>query len=212
MTNDIYLKIKENENLIYKIASKYSNEYSIDDLYQAGCIGIIKACKKYNDNYNAKFSTYAYKYILGEMIDFIRKDKNIIVSDETYDVYRKYVKIKGLLCNKYNREVSFSEVCKYMNIDEKYMLSIIESVNADKIVCNELYDNIYVDNRDLLDNQMIIEEQLSNLNDYEKMLINYRYYMDLSQIQTASLLGVSQVKVSRNEKLILKKIKDNIAN
>ena len=132
MNDIVYLKIKENENLIYKIASRYSNFYNIDDLYQAGCMGIIKAIRNYKDS-NAKFSSYAYKYILGEMIDFIRKDKNIIISDETYTMYKKYLKIKELLNNKYQKEVGFSEICKYMGVDEKYMLRIVESVYVDII-------------------------------------------------------------------------------
>lgn len=207
MNTQVYLKIKENENLIYKIASKYSNYYNIDDLYQAGCMGIIKACKNYKNN-NTKFSTYAYKYILGEMIDFIRKDKNIIISDETYDLYKKYIRIKELLCEKYQREVSFSEICKYMNVDEKYMLRIVESIYVDK--SESVYENAYIDMRDNIDMEILIENEIENLNEYERALIKSRYFMGYSQDETASLLGVNQVKVSRNEKLILKKIKDNI--
>ena len=206
MKDMVYLKIKENERLIYKLASRYSNYYNIDDLYQAGCIGIIKALKNYKDN-NVKFSTYAYKYILGEMIDFIRKDKNIIISDETYNLYRKYLTIKSLLNDKYQREVSFSEICEYMNIDEKYMLSIVESVYVDK---SDNFDNYYIDSRDIIDNELFIESEIDNLSDYEKSLIKCRYYMGYSQNETANLLGTNQVKISRNEKLILKKIKDNI--
>lgn len=207
MKDMVYLKIKENENLIYKIASKYRNYYNIDDLYQAGCMGVVKACKNYKEN-DTKFSTYAYKYILGEMIDFIRKDKNIIVSNETYDLYKKYLKIKELLNEKYQREVSFNEICKYMNIDENYMLRIVESIYVDK---NEtIFDITGDDCWDNIDNEILIENEIDNLSEYERNLINYRYYMGYSQDETASLLGVNQVKVSRNEKLILKKLKDNI--
>ncbi len=207
MKEKIYLKIKENENLIYKLASKYKDYYSIDDLYQAGCVGVIKACKNYN-NKDVKFSTYAYKYILGEIIDFIRKDKSIIVSDETYSLYRKYLKIKDLLCEKYQREVSFNEICNYMNIDEQYMIRIIESIYVDKNEDN--YDLAYIDTRDNLDTEIMIDSELDNLDDYERNLIKCRYYMGYSQNETANILGVNQVKVSRNEKLILRKIKDNI--
>ena len=207
MKEKIYLKIKENENLIYKLASKYKNYYNFDDLYQAGCIGVIKAYKNYKDN-NTKFSTYAYKYILGEMIDYIRKDKNIIISDEAYDIYRKYIKIKELLNEKYQREVSFSEICKYMNIDENNMVRIIESIYVDKSETS--LDNSYVDSRDNIDNEIFIQSEINNLTDYEKSLINYRYYLGYTQDETASILGTNQVKISRNEKLILKKLRENI--
>ena len=207
MKDMVYLKIKENENLIYKLASRYSSYYNIDDLYQAGCIGIIKALRNYKES-NTKFSTYAYKYILGEMIDFIRKDKNIIISDETYDLYRKYLKIKELLCNKYGREVSLSEICNYMNIDENNMIRIVESIYVDK--SENVISNVFIDSRDNIDNEILLDSELDNLSDYEKSLIKIRYYMGYSQDETASILGVNQVKVSRNEKLILKKIKENI--
>ena len=207
MKEKIYLKIKENENLIYKLASKYKNYYNFDDLYQAGCIGVIKAYKNYKEN-NTKFSTYAYKYILGEMIDYIRKDKNIIISDEAYDIYRKYIKIKELLNEKYQREVSFSEICKYMNIDENNMVRIIESIYVDKSETS--LDNSYVDSRDNIDNEIFIQSEINNLTDYEKSLINYRYYLGYTQDETASILGTNQVKISRNEKLILKKLRENI--
>ena len=84
--------IKESEGLIYKIASKYSMYYSIDDLYQVGSIGVIKAYKNFKRDTSVKFSTYAYKYVLGEIIDFIRKDRNIVVSEEYMAIYKKYIK------------------------------------------------------------------------------------------------------------------------
>ena len=111
--NDImYELIKANEGLIYKIASKYSKYYSIEDLYQVGSIGVIKAYKKYREDSNAKFSTYAYKYVLGEIVDFIRKDRNIIVSEEYMSIYKKYINIRELLFTKYEREPSFSEISR----------------------------------------------------------------------------------------------------
>ena len=106
--------IKENEWLIYEIAKRYSSYYSIEDLYQAGSIGIIKASKKYKSEYNVKFSTYAYKSILGEIIDFIRKDRNIVLSEETYLIYKKYLKVKELITS--DREPTFSEICSFMEI------------------------------------------------------------------------------------------------
>lgn len=213
MSNDEkYLKIKECELIIYKLISKYSAYYSKEDLYQAGCIGVIKACNKYKGNNNVKFSTYAYKYILGEIIDFIRKDKNIIISDEMYSLYRQYVRVKELLSSKYQKEVSFDEICTYIDIDKEGMLRIIESVSFAKSIEEDekLYNDIFVDNREELDNSILIEDALESLNEFEKSIIDYRYYMGYTQMQTADILGISQVKVSRNEKIILSKIKERI--
>ena len=204
-------RIIECEGIIYKLINRYKNYHNFDDLYQAGCIGIIKASKKYDDNSNTKFSTYAFKYIMGEMIDFIRKDKNIIVSEEIYTIYKKYLHVKELLTNKYEREVSFEEICNYLNIDKNYLLNIIESINYSKsIEEDEMINSLYLDDRNDIDNEILLKNELGELDNFEKTLINYRYYEGYSQNETADIMGMSQAKVSRQEKLILKKIKDNI--
>ena len=202
------LLIKENEGLIFKIASKYKDYYNIDDLYQAGCIGIIKASKNYKKDSECKFSTYAYKYILGEIIDFIRNDKNIILSNESYLIYKRYLKVKDLLENKYNRNISFSEICSYMNIDERYMLNIIESISISKNI-EENQSIINGSDEVSIDEIIDLNYYLDMLSIDEKKLIDYRYFQGYTQCETASLMGLSQVKVSRSEKLILSKIKKN---
>ena len=208
MMTNIEILIRENEGIIYKIASRYKEYYSMEDLYQAGCIGVIKASKNYNENSDCKFSSYAYKYILGEIINFIRSDKNIILSNEMYMVYKKYLKVKELLERKYNREISFQEICSYMNISEGNMLSIIESVHISKNIEEE--DSIVFDNNGLsLEDIINLNCGLESLDEEEKKLINYRYYQGYTQMETASLMGITQVKVSRCEKLILSKMKQN---
>lgn len=210
MPNDLIEIINENEKLIYKIASNYSSYYNIEDLYQVGIIGIIKAYKKYDSSYSVKFSSFAYKYIMGEMIDFIRKDRNIIVSNDIYRVYKKYLEIKEKLQIKYEREVSIKEICEFMEMEEEYLVSIIESVAFTKGVVDEnLY---YSDDREQIENKLLLDESISLLNDFDRSLINYRYYQGFTQSETACMLGVNQVKVSREEKLILKRLKENLAN
>lgn len=204
-------RIIECNNLIYSIASKYKDNYLIDDLFQAGCIGVIKASNSYKEEYNVKFSTYAYKYILGEIIDFIRKDRNIIVSDEIYEIYRKYLKIKELLTSKYDREIPFDEICSYMNIDKNKMLNIIESVSYEKSINDEEMNCFSNDLRDNIDNEIMIKNELEDLDSFDRSIIDYRYYQGYSQSETAEILGLSQAKVSRCERLILKRLKDNIA-
>ena len=213
--NDIVINnIKNNESLIYKIANKYKSFYSLDDLYQAGCIGIIKATKKYNSNTNTKFSTFAFKYILGEIIDYIRKDRNIIISDEVYSLYRKYIQVKNELFIKYEREMSFNEICSFMEIDEKLMLNIIESISFSKSIDEDekVYNSLSFDNRDSIDNIILLKNEIELLDQKDRDLINYRYYQGYSQDETAKLMGINQVKVSRQEKLILSKMKNKLAS
>ena len=109
--------IKENEWLIYSLIKKYPN-YNKEDLYQAGIIGIIKAYKKYNSNIGIKFSTYAYKYILGEIIKCISEQRNIQVSEDYISISKRYLQVKKLLTDKYNREATFKEICEVLDVSE----------------------------------------------------------------------------------------------
>ena len=185
----------------------------MEDLYQAGCIGIMKAYKKYNMNSNSKFSTYAYKYILGEMIDFIRKDKSIIISDEAYEIYKRYLHIKEVLYLKFERDPTFKEICDFMQINENTLLSIIESISFVKSIEEDevVYNSFSVDDRENVDTEILLRNELELLNEFDRSLIDYRYFKGYTQDETARMLGISQVNVSRKEKLILNKIKEKIA-
>ena len=202
--------IIENKNLILKLASKYSRYYSIEDLYQVGIIGIIKAYDHYNKESNSKFSTYAYKYILGEMIDYIRKDRNIIVSEEYFKIYKKYLEVRRLLETKLNREVTLKEISDFIGISEEEIVRILEYVSFTKSIDKEISYEYYVDERENIDTKIYLETLLDSLDNFDRNLIDYRYYQGYTQLETADMLGVTQVKVSRQEKLILQKIKNSI--
>lgn len=202
--------IIENKNLILKLASKYSRYYSIEDLYQVGIIGIIKAYDHYNKESNSKFSTYAYKYILGEMIDYIRKDRNIIVSEEYFKIYKKYLEVRRLLETKLNREVTLKEISDFIGIGEEEIVRILEYVSFTKSIDKEISYEYYVDERENIDTKIYLETLLDSLDNFDRNLIDYRYYQGYTQLETADMLGVTQVKVSRQEKLILQKIKNSI--
>lgn len=202
--------IIENKNLILKLASKYSRYYSIEDLYQVGIIGIIKAYDHYNKESNSKFSTYAYKYILGEMIDYIRKDRNIIVSEEYFKIYKKYLEVRRLLETKLNREVTLKEISDFIGIGEEEIVRILEYVSFTKSIDKEISYEYYVDERENIDTKIYLETLLDSLDNFDRNLIDYRYYQGYTQLETADMLGVTQVKVSRQEKLILQRIKNSI--
>ena len=201
--------IKESEGLIYKIASKYSMYYSIEDLYQVGTIGVIKAYKNYKKDTSVKFSTYAYKYILGEIIEFIRCDRNIKVSEEYMSLYKRYLSIKSMLTSKLEREPSFSEIALFMEIDEGVLRNVIETIAFTKSTDESDYD-YGNDKREEIDNKILLDNELSSMDEFDRSLIEFRYYQGYTQSETADVLGVSQVKVSRQEKLILERMKSNI--
>lgn len=200
--------IIENEWIIYQFIKKYGQYYNKEDLYQAGSIGIIKAYNNYKPSKNIKFSSYAYNYVLGEIINYIKNERNIRVSDEYIYLYKKYLEIKKLLTEREGKEVSFDKICKFMEVDELTLLNIIKIVSFTKSIDNEYnYGNDYTEE---IDNKILIHDQIEMLDSFDKSLVYYRYFDGLSQSETAEELGISQAKVSRQEKLILSKMKKNI--
>lgn len=203
--------INECDGLIYSIVSKYKNSYNIEDLYQVGCIGVIKAYKNYNTTYKVKFSTYAYNYILGEIVDYIRKDRNIRVSSDYYDIYKRYEKTRELLRNKNCREPLFSEICSFMEVSEKDLLSVIESTMYTKSLENEFEQYDYSQDSTNIIDKIMLDEELDKIEEPGRSILKYKYYYGMSQQEIASMIGMSQAKVSRQESLALKKMKNKIA-
>lgn len=217
MNNELLYLIESNKNMIYKIASKYSNYYNIEDLYQVGVIGLLEAYKNYDKNSNAKFTSYSYMYILGNIVEFIKKDRAVKVSDNVTKLYKAYEKSKEFLTQSYQRDPTISEISEFMKVDEKLIYDIIlskERVSSlDEKVSDTEYDSYEVigeDSRDSIDNKIILNNSLSKLDDVDKKIIEYRYYSDYTQSETAKFMNMTQVQVSRRESKALKLIKKEI--
>lgn len=209
--------ILENKNLIYSITryfEKYSNK---EDLFQAGCIGMIMAYKNYNPDLNVKFTTYAYPYILGEMKKLVREDKSIKISRNIQMLNLKIEKANILLTQKLMRKPTTLELADFLEIPI-YMIE--EAINSTKPIYSideplndegkdiTLQDTI--GKTDDIDDLLLLKEELAKLNPFEQQLINKRYIDDLTQQQTAYELGISQVQVSRGEQKILTKLKSKL--
>lgn len=213
MKKNIYELIEENKRLIYKIASKYSEYSNIDDLFQVGCIGLISAYKNFKNEYNTKFSTYAYTYILGEITNYLKNDKLVKVGAEASKIYKLYEKARNYLTNANNKIPSIREIANFMEISERDLYNtisnnyVIESIDREVKEDLLLADVIGEDNREKIDEKIDLINILNKLSFQEKKLINYRYYNDYTQSETASLMGMSQVQVSRTENKILNRIK-----
>ena len=216
--NNITELIFENEGLIYKIINKYKNYFEIEDLYQVAVMGLIKAYNNYKNSYNTKFTSYAYPYILGEVIKYINEFRSIKVNRQSKILYLKILKAKELLSQKLMKNPTIDELSLFLEIDEKTIdetiigNSTIESL--DKIISIddknlELYDKLgYYD--ETIENYSI-KSEVEKLSPEERQIIEARFYNDLSQRETGKALGMYQVEVSRKEKKILKKLYDNIA-
>ena len=210
--------IVENEGMIYQIINKYKNYFELEDLYQVAVMGLIKASKTYNSKYGTKFTSYAYPFILGEVIKYINEYRHIKISQDTAKLYSKILKAMEILSQRLMKIPSTYELSLFLEIDE----SIIENVltanatveSLDKIISQddknlELYNKFgYCDYS--IENYPLISE-LEKLTQIEQAIIKSRYYEDLSQSETGAILGMYQVEVSRKEKKILSKLKNNIA-
>lgn len=210
--------IEKYEGLIYKVAKKFYN-VELSDLYQAGCIGLIKAYRKFNKEQNSSFINFAYKYIFGEMYELSCKSRDIKLNKYYLNLYKKIELAKRKLTNELNKTPSITELSDYLEIDESLISEVVLlttkmlSLDDEYVSLNgtvELKDCIgeTVD----LDNQILIEDSLKELEPIEQDVIKIRYFQDLTQMETAEVLGISQVKVSRIESKGKSKIKQYIAS
>ena len=215
---DLGTIIIENEALIYKIINKYRNYFELDDLYQVAVMGLIKANKTYNSQYGTKFTSYAYPFILGEVIKYINEYRNIKVSKDTTKLYARILKANEVLSQKLMKIPTNYELSLFLEIDE----SVIEEVilansmvdSLDRIISQddknlELY-NKFGYNDYCIENYELISE-IEKLSPLEREIIQARYYENMSQSETGASLGMYQVEVSRKEKKILAKLKNRIA-
>ncbi len=211
--------IKENKGLICKIINKYTAYYEFDDLYQVSTIGIIKAWENYEQEKGVKFTTYAYKYILSEVIAFVNNSKLIKTSKEYHRLYKKILESRTLLTQKLMKEPTNHEIALFLEIDEQMINDVMryqDNVKSleeityedgkkltllDKMAINE--NNVNIDN-------ISLKEGLKTLSSEELTLIQMRYFEDKTQSEVASYLGTNQVQVSRKEQKVLKKLKNNL--
>ena len=216
--NTIERVIKDNEKLIYSIASNFRNYKSIEDLYQAGCLGLITAYKNFDESRDCKFTTYAYPYIFGEMRKFVREDKGIKISREISKLNLKIEKAYILLTQKLMREPSLKEISDYLEVPEYYVNEAITSLNRIKSIDEPVTtDDKSMTLQDVIgkstniDELLLLKDALNSLSSDERKIIDSRYKDDYTQSKTAEIIGISQVQVSRKEQKILKKMRDVIA-
>jgi len=209
--------ILNNEKLIYSITNYFKNYNSREDLYQAGCLGLINAYKKYNPDMNCKFTTYAYPYILGEMRKLVREDKGIKISREITKLNLKIEKAYILLTQKLMKEPSIEEIANYLEIPEYYVSEAILSLNKIKSIDEPVNSDgkeftlqDVIGESTNIDDLILLRDSLNNLSDEDKELINNRYMKDYTQSETSKIIGMSQVQVSRKEHKVLEKLKQKM--
>lgn len=227
------LLVNENVGLIWSIVKRFSGRgYEMEDLFQIGCIGILKAIDKFDITFNVQFSTYAVPMITGEIKRFLRDDGIIKVSRSLKENNYKISRAVGELSIKLNREPTIEEIAEKLEMSSEEIIMTMEAnIEVESIHKtiyqndgNEIYlvdkiskdgisnsiENINISEdteKDNLINHMVLKEIIEKLDPREKELIILRYYKDKTQVEVAKVLGISQVQVSRMEKKILLKMR-----
>lgn len=216
--------IEVNLPLVSTISKKFLNRgYEYEDIFQIGCMGLVKAVNNFDESYNVKFSTYAVPMILGEIKRFIRDDGMIKVSRSVKNTAKKLHYDKEALTKELNRDPTVEELSKYSGVNVEDIIFAVESANS----LQYLYDTIHQDDGapvlliDKLsenpeeDNEMVdriaLKEALKSLDTKSRQIIMLRYFKDKTQVQVAKMLGISQVQVSRIEKKVLKTMRERLS-
>ena len=214
--------VKENSGLVWSVVRRFSSRgYDPEDLYQLGCIGLIKAVRRFDTSYGVKFSTYAVPLITGEIKRFLRDDGMVKVSRRYKEINSAAVNAKSALEAKLMREPTLGEIANHMEIDVYELTEAMEACAP----CDSIYRTIgdddknetYLVDRLLGDDDCPMADRaalrcaIDSLSDREKTLVAYRYFMDETQSKVAARLGISQVQVSRLEKKILGMLKEKIS-
>ena len=195
------------EGLIYSIIGKFPKRYDREDLFQVGMIGLMDAYRHYDSSFDTKFSTFAYYYILGEVHKYIRNSSSLKVSDDLIKLNKRIIKARELMTQKLGRVPSNVEISLYLDISEEMVDQAILAT-SDVEGLDELY-NIGVFDQNSPE-FMDLREEIGKLSDEEKKLIYARYFHGLTQNEVSSILGMSQVQVSRNESKILQKLRNQL--
>lgn len=210
--------LKENNGLIWSLVKRFIGKgYEIEDLYQIGCIGFIKAVKRFDINFNYQLSTFAVPYILGEIKKFIRDDGIIKISRNIKELSLKIRDIENDYTKKQMDIPTTQKLAEILNVKEEDILIAIDARRQVESINEELYEDgkcqrieqiiPKVDEQNRIVDNLTIKEMVDNLNTRDKQIINLRFFKEKTQSQVAKMLGISQVQVSRLERRILNDMK-----
>lgn len=219
---DMTKLIEDNSRLVWSIVRRFNGRgYDIEDLYQIGSIGLIKAIQRFDTSFEVRLSTYSVPYILGEIKRFIRDDGPIKISRSIKELNIKIIELQKEYLNKYGKEITLEQLAKELKTSKEDIAMALDSARP----VNSIEDSQYRDNKtdktiSLIDqlssgkdeeneitNRITIKKLISELKDNEKEVILLRYYKGKTQMQVAKILGITQVQVSRIERKVLDNMK-----
>ncbi|MCL6559153.1 MAG: RNA polymerase sporulation sigma factor SigF [Firmicutes bacterium] len=210
-----------NLKLVFNLVKRFQNRgYELEDLFQIGCIGLMKAIDKFDLSYDVKFSTYAVPMIVGEIRRFLRDDNPVKVSRSVKETAYKVQQIREMLTARLGREPAVGEVAAELGLSREEVVNALEAAQTP----TSIYETLHQDDGDpiyLLDQlkgeedgdapwleTISVEQLLNSLPERDRLIIAWRFFEDKTQSDIARRLGLSQVQVSRLERQALKKLKE----
>lgn len=209
---------EENLGLVHLCANRFRNRgIEYEELYSAGCVGLLKAIKVFDDTRGVKFSTYAVPVILGEIKRIFRDGGTVRVSRSLKELYMKVNKEKEVYISQHGKEPTITELAEILQVDE-YSISLAMSSSLPPVSLTETDEDgggqvdIPIDSPDTeIGNTIALNQILDSLDEKDRNMIILRYYKNMTQSQTAEILGMTQVQVSRREKKILAHMREELS-
>ncbi|MEJ8736005.1 SigB/SigF/SigG family RNA polymerase sigma factor [Erysipelotrichaceae bacterium HCN-30851] len=205
--------IQGNLKLVLSIVQRFSNRCdNMDDLFQVGCIGLVKSIDNFDLKHEVRFSTYAVPMIMGEIKRYLRDNQVIRVSRHLKDLAYRLFKLKEEYIHLHQKEPSIPWLAEQLEVKEKDVVDALDSTQNVLSIFEPIYnsdgDELYLldqikddkDEIELLHNVMTLKKSMYRLKDKEMDIIRKRYYQDMTQTEIANELGISQAQVSRLEK------------
>lgn len=213
--------IKGNLRLVLSVIRRFSgSNENADDLFQIGCIGLIKAIDNFDTTLNVKFSTYAVPMIIGEIRRYLRDNNAIRVSRSLRDIAYKAIYAKENYVKNNLREPTIMEIASEIGIDKEEIVYALDAIQSPVSLYEPVYteggDTLYVmdqvsDKKNREENwveNLALQEAMQRLNDREKHIVTLRFYEGKTQMEVAQEIGISQAQVSRLEKNALKSMRN----
>ena len=212
--------VNGNLRLVLSVIKRfYGRGENLDDLFQVGCVGLIKSIDNFDLSQNVQFSTYAVPMIIGEIRRYLRDNNPIRVSRSVRDLAYKALSVKEKIMKETQKEPTIEEIAKELNIDKEEIAfsldAIQEPVSLQEPVYGDGSENLYVMDQvkdkkntdEYWAESITVSEAMKKLNDKEKMIVSKRFFEGRTQMEVADEIGISQAQVSRIEKNAINRIK-----
>lgn len=210
--------VNDNLSLVWSLVHRFNNTmYEKEELFQIGCVGLIKSINKFDTSFDVAFSTYAVPIILGEIKRHFRDDGAIKVSRSIKELNQKIMKISDEYLNENHKEISIEELSLKLNVSKSDIVLAIDSryfpTSLNEVIYEKDGSEITIEERiqekesyTLID-KLTLYDEIEKLSIKEQQLIKMRYFLDMNQEQIAKHFHVSQVQISRMEKKIIEKLR-----